>query len=160
MSLFYTGSDEFILHKKYTPEYILHCQVRYDYYNMNNDYYRLFFTSFFFPSHLLSPPFYSLSLLSVIQIRGRSHSRLFSPPTHYLPFVPCTFFRGKISALSSLLVDARRIVLTHARRSQQLILFLFLQINSKSRHGAGFELTDQQYEWHSRAATSPPGRPV
>ena len=44
------------------------------------------------------------------------------------------FYREKISALSSL-VDSRRIVLTHARRSQQLILFLFLQINSKSRHG-------------------------
>ena len=51
------------------------------------------------------------------------------------------FYREKISALSSL-VDSRRIVLTHARRSKQLILFLFLQIlkiiinnKSKSRHG-------------------------
>ena len=39
-----------------------------------------------------------------------------------LGFVPCTFYREKISALYSL-VDSRRIVLTHARRSQQLILF-------------------------------------
>ena len=44
------------------------------------------------------------------------------------------FYREKLSALSSL-VDSRRIVLTHGRRSQQLIPFLFLQINSKSRHG-------------------------
>ena len=35
-----------------------------------------------------------------------------------------SFYLEKISALSSL-VDSRRIVLTHARRSQQLILFLF-----------------------------------
>ena len=44
------------------------------------------------------------------------------------------FYREKISALSSL-VDSRRIVLTHAWLSKQLILFLFLQINSKYRHG-------------------------
>ena len=86
---------------------------------------------FFFPSHLLSPPFYSLSLLVVTQIRG--HIAGSSPP------LPTTvralhFYREKISALSSL-VDSRRIVLTHARRSQQLILFFFSQINSKSRHG-------------------------
>ena len=38
---------------------------------------------FFFPSHLLSSPFYSLSLLIVTQIRGHIRSRLFSPATHY-----------------------------------------------------------------------------
>ena len=43
-----------------------------------------------------------------------------------LGFVPCTFYREKISALYSL-VDSRRIVLTHARRSQLLILFFFLR---------------------------------
>ena len=51
-----------------------------------------------------------------------SHSRLLSP-------LPTTvralhFYRENISALSSL-VDSRRIVLTHARRPQQLILVLF-----------------------------------
>ena len=34
---------------------------------------------------------------------------------------------------------------THARRSQRLILFLFLRIKSKSHHTAGFELTDQHH---------------
>ena len=73
----------------------------------------------FFPSHLLSSPFYYLSLLVVTQIRG--HIADSSPP------LPTTvralhFYPEEISALSSL-VDSRRIVLTHARRSQQLILF-------------------------------------
>ena len=73
-----------------------------------------FFFLLFFPSHLLSSPF-----LVVTQIRG--HIAGSSPP------LPTTvralhFYRENISALSSL-VDSRRIVLTDARRSQQLILF-------------------------------------
>ena len=77
----------------------------------------LFFL-FFFPSYLLSSRFCSLFLLVVTQIRG--HMTGSSP-------LPTTvralhFYREKISALASL-VDSRRIVLTHARRSQQLILF-------------------------------------
>ena len=80
---------------------------------------------FFFPSHLLSSPFYLYPFpLSRNSDDPGSHSKLFSPPTHYgscLSF----FYRENISALSSL-VDSRRIVLTHARRSQQfLILFYF-----------------------------------
>ena len=75
---------------------------------------------FFFFSHLiyyLHPSV--LSLLVVIQIRG--HIAGSSPP------LPTTvralhFYREEISALSSL-VDSPRIVLTHARRSQQLIPF-------------------------------------
>ena len=84
-----------------------------------------------FPSHLLCSPFFSLSLLVVTQIRG--HIAFSSPP---LPTAVCAlyFYREKTSTLPSL-VDSRRSVLTHARRSQQLILFSFLQINSKSRHG-------------------------
>ena len=67
--------------------------------------------------------YYSLSLLVVTQIRG-SHNRLFSPPTHY-GSCRAFFFARRFSALFSL-VDSRQIVLTHARRSQQLILlFLF-----------------------------------
>ena len=65
-----------------------------------------------------------------------SHSRLFSPPTHYgscLAFLP----REDFSFLPSL----TRVVLTHARRSQQLIL-LFLQINWNLAT-AGFEPMDQ-----------------
>ena len=43
----------------------------------------LLFFSFFFPSHLFSSPFYSLSLLVVTQIGVPGfHSRLFFPPTH------------------------------------------------------------------------------
>ena len=62
-----------------------------------------------------------------------AHSRLFSPfPTKVRAV---HFRREKISALSSL-VDSRRTVLTHARRSQQLlILFDFLEMISKSHHG-------------------------
>ena len=75
---------------------------------------------------------FSPSYVVVTQIRGHiagSSSPL--PPTVRV----LHFYREKISALSSL-VDSRRIVLTHARRSQRLLLFiLFLQINSKSRHG-------------------------
>ena len=77
--------------------------------------------SFIFPSHLLrvlSSPFYSLPPSR--DSDPGSHSRLFSLPTHYGSCLE--FHREKISALSSL-VDSRRIVLTHARRSQQLILF-------------------------------------
>ena len=48
------------------------------------------------------------------------HSRLFPPPPHYGSCL--AFYREEISALSSL-VDSRRIALTHARRSQQLVLF-------------------------------------
>ena len=87
--------------------------------------------SFFFSSHLLSSPFYHLSLLVVTQIRGRIAGSSLPIPTTVRAL---HFFREKISAISCP-VDSRRIVLTHARRSQQLILFLFLQINSKSRHG-------------------------
>ena len=93
---------------------------------------------FIFPSHLLSSPFYYLSLLVVTQIRG--HIAGSFPP------LPTTvralhFYREKISALSSL-VDSRRIVLTHARRSQQLILLYFcIQIQNLAT--PGFELTDQ-----------------
>ena len=64
-----------------------------------------------------------------------SHSRLFSPP-YPLRFVPCNFIgrRFQLFLPSSTRVE---LCFTHARRSQQLILFsfFFLQINSKSRHG-------------------------
>ena len=111
------------------------------------------FVLFFFPY-----PFYYLrpsvlSLLVVTQIRG--HIAVSSP-------LPTTvralhFYREKISALSSL-VDSRRIVLTHARRSQQLILFLFSQINSKSRHG-GIRTHGPTLVAFEGCHTSPPGGP-
>ena len=76
---------------------------------------------FFFPSHLLSSPFFSLSLLVVTQIR--CHIAGSSPP------LPTTvralhFYREKISALSSPSSTRVQLCFTHARRSQQLILFL------------------------------------
>ena len=83
---------------------------------------RMDFLSFFFhPIYYLRPSI--LSLLVVTQIRG--HIAGSSPP------LPTTvrglhFCREKISALSSL-VDSRRIVLTHARRSQQLSLFFYIR---------------------------------
>ena len=89
-----------------------------------------FFFFSFHPTYYLRP--YIISLLVVTQIRG-SRSRLFSPLSSTVRALH--FYREKISALSSL-VDSRRVVLTHARRTQQLILFLlFLHIYSKSRHG-------------------------
>ena len=89
--------------------------------------YLFLFIFIFFPSHLLSSPFYCPSLLVATQIRG--HIAGSSPP------LPTTvralhFFREKISALSSL-VDSRRIVLTHARLSQQLILFFSFFLQNK-----------------------------
>ena len=52
-----------------------------------------------------------------------SHSRLFSHLPNMVRALHCAlhFYREKTSALSSL-VDSRRFVPTHARRSQQLIL--------------------------------------
>ena len=74
---------------------------------------------FFHPIYHVRPSFCSLSLLVLTQIRG--HIAGSSPPI--LTTVRFLYFyREKISALASL-VDSRRIVLTHARRSQQLILF-------------------------------------
>ena len=80
-----------------------------------------FFFVFFFPSHLLSSAFYALSLLSVTQIRGHIAG---SYPPLLTAVRALHFYCEKISALSCL-VDSRRIGLTHARRSQQLILFSF-----------------------------------
>ena len=62
----------------------------------------------------------SLLLILVTQIRG--HIAGSSP--HRTMVRALHFYRDKISALSSL-VDSRRIVLTHARRSQQLTLFFY-----------------------------------
>ena len=73
------------------------------------------------PIYYLRPSVLSPSYLVVTQIRG--HIAGSSPP------LPTTvralhFYRDKISALSSLVDLRRTAVLTHARRSQQLILFL------------------------------------
>ena len=63
-----------------------------------------FFSFFFFPSHLLSSPFYCLSLIVVTQIRG--HIAGSSPP---LPTTVRALYllREKMSALPSL-GDSRR----------------------------------------------------
>ena len=83
-------------------------------------------SQFFF--FFLIIPFITFALLSSLPPSRNadpgSHSRLFSPPCP-LRFVPCIFYRENISALSSL-VDSRRIVLTHARRSQQLLILFFI----------------------------------
>ena len=81
------------------------------------NYFLFFFSFFFHPIYYLRPSI--LSLLVVTQIRGHiAGSSLPLPNT----VSALHFYRENISALSSL-VDSRRIVLTHARRSQQLILF-------------------------------------
>ena len=90
------------------------------------------FFCFCIPSFLklFSPFFIIIYILCLPPSRSSDpgyHSRLFSPP------LPTTvrafrFYREKISALSSL-GDSRRIVITHARRSQQLTSFFILQLN-------------------------------
>ena len=76
-------------------------------------------------SHLLSSPFYSLSLLVVTQIRGHIAG---SFPL-LITVRALHFYRENISAPSSL-VDLRRhlgrSVLTHARRSHQLLILFYL----------------------------------
>ena len=97
------------------------------------------------PSFFCHPIYYlrpSISLLVVNQIRG--HVAGSSPP------LPTTvralhFYREKVSALSSL-ADSRLIVLTHARRSQQLILFYFNLANK-------FKISPRR-DSNSRANTS------
>ena len=88
---------------------------------------------------------YQLSLVLATATVSLSPSRNPDAGSHSTP-LPTTvrallFHREKISAISSL-VDSGRIVLTHARRSQQLIFFLFLQ-KKQNLATAGFELTDQ-----------------
>ena len=73
---------------------------------------------FFFSSHLLLSPF-SFSLPPRRNSDPGSHSKLFSPPLHYGSYLLSR------EDFSSFLVDSRRIVLPHSRRSQQLILFFF-----------------------------------
>ena len=73
-----------------------------------------------------------------------SHSRPFPPPPHY---GSCLAFLSPEEIFSSLssLVDPRRIVFTHARSSQQLLI-LFISANKiQNLTMAGFELTDQHY---------------
>ena len=84
------------------------------------DFFSFLFFFFSIPFIIFALCFF-LSLLVVTQSRG--HIAGSFPP------LPTTvralhFYREKISALSSL-VDSRRIVLTYARRSHQLILFFY-----------------------------------
>ena len=91
-----------------------------------------------------------------------SYSRLFPPSPDTVRALH--FSRGKISALSSL-VDSRQIVPSHARRSQQLILFLFLANkfkispprDSKSRTNATIILMEAFGGYHYGR---PSGRPA
>ena len=92
----------------------------------------------YFQSICYLRPSFSPSLLVVTQIGDHIADSSSPLPTTVRAF---HFYREKISALSSL-VDSRRIVLTHVRRSQQLILFYFCK-SSRNFATAGFELTDQ-----------------
>ena len=88
-------------------------------------------------------PSFPLSLLVVTQIRGHN-SRNFSPPPHY-GSCHALFSREDFSSFFSL-VDLRRTGLTHARRSQQLLLLILFYFckQIQNLNTAGFELTDQQ----------------
>ena len=79
----------------------------------------------FHPIYYLRPSV--LSFLVVTQMRGHIAGSSSPPSTTVRALL---FHREMILSISSL-VDSGRIVLTHARRSQQLILFLFLQKNIK-----------------------------
>ena len=92
----------------------------------------LFFYFTFFPSHLLSSPFCSLPPSR--NSDPGSHSRLFSPPTHY---GSCLAFLSR-EDFSSLF--PRRLASNCAYQRQALsaidpFFFFLLQIKSKSRHG-------------------------
>ena len=90
------------------------------------------------PSHLLSSPFCSLSLLVATQIRGHITGSSTPLPTTVRAL---HFYRERISALSSLVDSSRRTVLTHGRRSQQLVyLFFFWGKLIQNLATAGFEL--------------------
>ena len=92
--------------------------------------------SIFCTSYSLCSPFYSLSLLDVTQIRGHIAG---SPPPH--PCGSClAFFIARRLQLFLASSTPRRIVPTHARRSQQLILFIFRKKHVQNITTAGFEL--------------------
>ena len=76
---------------------------------------------FFVHSIYYLHPSFSLSLPVVTQIRGQITG---SSPSLSTTVRALHFYRDKISALSSL-VDSRRIVLTHARRSAVDPFFIF-----------------------------------
>ena len=118
---------------QYTSTKIAAAQYKQQQLKCCNELYQASFFSFFFPffSHpiyYLRPSILSPSYVVVTQIRG--HIAGSSPP------LPTTvgalhFYREKISALSSL-VDTRRIVLTHARRSQLAVdPFFFFSSQNK-----------------------------
>ena len=72
---------------------------------------------FFFPSHLLSSPFYSLPPSR--NSDPGSHSRLFSPPTHYGSYLASFFARRfQLFLPSSTRVE---LCLPRARRSQPVL---------------------------------------
>ena len=97
--------------------YDIICYVR-----MYTNLFLFLFLFFFHPIYCLRPSI--LSLLVATQIRG--HILFIAGSSSPLPTAvrAIHFYREKISSLSSL-VDSRRIVLTHARRSQQLTLFYY-----------------------------------
>ena len=86
-----------------------------------------FFVFFFIPFIIFALLFYLPATNSRNSDPG-SHSRLFSPPTHY---GSCLVFFFSREDFSSSLIDSRRIVLTHARRSQQFILFFYFIFANK-----------------------------
>ena len=90
---------------------------------------KLLFFPFFFPLILFIMFTLLFSLLPSRNAEPGSHSRLFFPPTHY---GSCLARLSREDCIFSL-VDSRRIVLTHARRSQQLILFFFFLFATKCK---------------------------
>ena len=90
---------------------------------------QLLFFSFHHPIPLLLivSPFFSIFPLLIVVAQIRGHIAGSSPPPLPTTVRALHFCREKISAISSLAIS-RRIVPSHARRSQQLILF-YLQID-------------------------------
>ena len=98
--------------------------------------------TFFFPSRLISAPFFSLYLLVVTQIRGHIAG---SPPPYPLRFVPCTFIARRLQPFLPSSTPSNCAYPCY-RQSQQLIpFFVFADKNSKSHHG-GIRTPDQRYE--------------
>ena len=103
----------------------------------------IFDSEYYVPiSSFFSTPFIIFALLFSLRPSRNSepgsHSRLFSP-THYCSSC-LAFFIARRLQLFLASSTPRRIVPTHARRSQQLILFIFRKKHVQNITTAGFEL--------------------
>ena len=141
---------------RFLTNFVNHCRLRVEQWKHWPFFFLLFFSIPFTPEYCLRPSIFSL--LVVTQIRGHIAGPFPPPPTTVRAL---HFYREKIQLFVPSSTRVELCLPTLGALSSWSIFFLFLQMNSKSRPWAGFELTDQHYK-HSRATTinSPPWRPA